>query len=1102
MKKNRIPGNSAWIRLPQKLLMMNLRILFLVCMVNTVCANGFSQLKKLDVDFSGQEMTVVLNYLSDQVGYEFVYRKGLLNDKEKVSLTLKEVTAEQVLDALLKTRGYDYEIIDRMVVIRKGKSASLPAVPQQVRQLRGKVLDKNGEVLPGVSVFIKGTSLGVATDIEGKFLLSVPANEHIILVFSFIGMKTQELRLNPDKNEYTIILQNDSQALEGVVVTGFGNKSQASFTGAAQTISRDQLLIAGNKNLLQSLQAFIPGMQLVENNERGSDPNTRPEILIRGRSSFTEGSNIPTFIVDGAEVSADYVFDMDINDVETATVLKDAAASALYGAKAANGVVVITTRPMSAGKMKVTYSGTYQLSVPDLSDYHLLNPEQKLEYEYRAGLYTSEEGLGVEQYDMDAKYNAIYQRIREGVNTDWMSYPLRNSFTSNHNITVYGGDEYVRYNLGVRYGNDRGVMLDSDRKRYSLIFKLSYSKNDAIYIQNYTTISGTDNTESPYGSFREFVNQNPYDRAYNIDGTLNNSLTFDKANPLYEATLGSYDKGSTLSINDVLDLKVQLAKGVRVEGSFSLNKYLSNQENFVSPESKTFKDSPVNEAGSITVSNSNTIDYQGKLLLTYNQVFDNGTLISLIAGGNIEHSDMNRNGYTGIGIFSDKLAHPSFATKYPSGRTPSGSQDIERSVGGFVNLNTIYKDRYFADVSVRYEGSSKFGSDQRYAPFWSFGLGWNIHKEKFFSATSTDRLKLRASIGYLGNASFSPYQAITTYEYRAENLYDNGIGAVPITIGNTDLKWERTMNYNVGVDVNLFDNRFDMTLDYYKKITDNLLLSVTKAPSIGVGNAIENMGKIDNSGIEFRTRIIAIRNRNWDWTISLTASHNQNKIRQISDVLKEQNEKNNAKKSRAPLPVYEEGESISAIKAVRSGGIDPATGQEIFIGKDGRPTFTYDYRDKIVFGDSDPKVYGIFSSYLTYKNIQLNMMFDYKLKATIYNQTLVTRVEGANPQNNADERVFNDRWKEVGDRVKYKNIADQSIPDQTSRFIEDEYTLSLRSLSLSYDFNPALYKKLHLSRLRVQLMTNDLFRLSTVKQERGFDYPFARSYQFSMSATF
>ena len=885
-------------------------------------------------------------------------------------------------------------------------------------------------------------------------------------------------------------------------MTGYGNKSIASFTGAAQTVTKDQLLRAGTKNILSSLQAFVPGMLLVTNNARGSDPNTRPEILVRGRSSFTSGSSMPTFIVDGAEVSADYVFDMDINDVESATVLKDASASALYGAKAANGVIVITTRPMKAGKMKVSYSGNFSLTVPDLSDYHLLNAEEKLEYEYLAGLYTSQEGLSDEQYSMDERYNEIYQRIREGVNTDWLSYPLRNAFVNNHNVTVYGGDHYVRYNLGVRYGNDRGVMKDSERKRYSLSFKLSYSKDDLIFIQNYATITSVNNVESPYGSFSQYVEQNPYDRAYNLDGSLNNDLTYGKLNPLYEASLGSYNKGENFSINDVFDIKVQLLEGLRLEGSFSLTKYKNNTEVFLSPDSKEFNDVPASEAGSITVSNSNSIDYQGKLLLTYNKMFGEGTLLSLIAGGNLQSSNSNSNGYTGIGIFSDRLAHPSFASQYPSESSPTGSQDISRSLGGFVNVNTIYKDRYFADFSIRYEGSSKFGSDQRYAPFWSVGVGWNIHKEKFFNAAPTDRLKLRASVGYLGNASFSPYQAITTYEYNSDYVYDNGIGATPITIGNPDLKWERTLNWNVGLDVNLFNNRLDMTIDYYKKITDNLLLSVTKAPSVGVGEATENIGKIDNTGIEFRTRVIALRNQDWDWSLSLTASHNKNKIRQISNSLKAQNEKNNAEKSRQPQPVYEEGQSISAIKAVQSGGIDPATGKEVYIGKDGRPTFTYDYNDKIVFGDSDPKVYGIFSSYLTYKGISLDFMLEYKLKSTVYNETLVTRVEGANPQNNADHRVFDSRWKKPGDYVKYKDIADQAIPEQTSRFIEDEYTLSMRSLSLAYDFAPEIYQKLRLSRLRVEFMTNDLFHWSTVKQERGFDYPFARSFQFSISATF
>lgn len=1082
-------------------LMIKMKLMCLVIALGGTSLNAeiWSQQKKLDLNFGKMDLIQLFEKMQQKTDLRFVFNhEDVEGYTVKGSISGKTIT--EILDIVLKNKPLTYEILDDHIIIAKRSKLTIPQ--RQSSTITGTIVDEKGEPLPGVSVSIKGTTLGIASDTEGKFSLIVPNPENTVLVFSFIGMKTHEIKLSPTKQHYDIVLKHDAQTLDDVVVTGFGSKSRASFTGSAQTVTKDELLSAGTKNLLQSLQAFVPGMQLVENNQMGSDPNTRPEILIRGRSSFTSGSNVPTFIVDGAEVSLDYVFDMDINDVETATVLKDASASALYGAKASSGVVVITTRLMKAGKMKVSYSGTYKISMPDLSDYHLLDAAEKLEYEYRAKLYTSPYGPGHSQYELDRVYNEVFQRIREGVNTDWLSQPLRNSFTSNNNLTVYGGDSNIRYNLNVRYGNDRGVMKGSDRKRYALGFKLSYNKNDKIFIQNQTTITSVNNNESPYGNFSNFVEQNPYDRAYNLDGSLNTDLSYNHKNPLYEASLGSYNKGEDFYINDVLDLKFQLLEGLRIEGSFSLSKYKNNTEVFTSPLSQTFDKTPSSEKGSIRVTNKQQIDYQGKLMLTYNKMFGESTLLSMIAGGNIQSFNTNNNGYTGIGIFSDKLAHPAFSTQYPSGGKPSGSEDVDRMLGGFINANAIYKDRYFLDLSLRYEGSSKFGSDQRYAPFWSIGAGWNIHKENFFPASTTDRLKIRASVGYLGNASFSPYQAITTYEYDADLFYNKGIGAVPITIGNPDLKWERTLTYNAGIDINLFHNRVDITLDYYKKITDNLLLGITKAPSIGIATAIENMGKIDNSGIEFRTRVIVIRNQDWDWSLSLTASHNKNKIRKISNALKNQNEQNNAEKSRTPKPVYEEGESISAIKVVKSGGIDPATGREIYIDRFGKPTFTYDYLDKRVYGDSDPKVYGIFSSYIAYKGISLNLMFDYRLGATIYNQTLVTRVEGANPQNNADHRVFSSRWKEVGDHVKYKDIADTETPEQTSRFVQDEYTLSLRSLSVAYDFAPRIYKKLHLSRLRIEFLTNDLFHASTVKQERGFSYPFARSFEFSLSATF
>lgn len=1095
-KKSNVRGSDG-TALRKICTIMKLCMFLLLFTMLSASARSLAQETRVSMEKKSISLLTVLKELGEKTDYEFFY-----NDDEvmrwKVSVSAKEATVTEILDRVLRNTSLTYSIVDNIIVIS-------PKPEEKAKRWRvsGTVKDDKGEPMVGVTVFLKGTTIGTATDPAGKFKLEFLKKDSVTVVFSFIGMKTQE-RIVKDTlvTDIVITMIPEVDELNEVVVTGFGNRSKSSYTGSATSVTREQLISVGTKSLLQSLAAFVPGMQIVTNNEMGSDPNTRPEILIRGRSSFEGSSNVPTFIVDGAEVNLDYVFDMDINDVESVTVLKDASASALYGAKAAKGVIVITTKPLKAGKMRVSYSGTLRTSMPDLSDYNLLNAAEKLEYERRADLYIGTKGT--EQWELDEEYNEKYKRVCEGVNTDWMTKPLRNSLSQNHNLNIAGGDDYIRYSMTARYGSEQGVMKESKRDRYSLGFKLSYNKQDKVFISNSTTITSVNNRESPYGSFSQYAELNPYDRAYNLDGTLNKVLSFNVANPLYEATLGSYNKGEQFYLNTVLDIKVELMRDLRVEGTFSLNKSKNDTEVFLSPLSYTFtsKRTPAEEAGRIDVSNTKSMDYSGRMMLSYNKMLGSGTLLSAILGGTIQSTESNSNGYRGVGIFSDKLAHPAFVTRYPEGETPKGAQSIDRSMGIFANANLIYNDRYFLDASIRYEGSSKFGSDQRYAPFWSVGVGWNIHKEKFMHASTTDRLKLRGSVGYTGNASFSPYQAMTTYKYDSELEYEKGIGAVPMAIGNPDLKWERALTWNVGLDVVLFHNRWDMTLDYYNKITDNLLLDVAKAPSVGTTTAKENVGKLLNTGIEFQTRVVAIRSKSWNWSLSLNIRNNKNRIKKISNRLEEMNKKLNSEKSLLPPPVYVEGQSLSAVKAVKSGGIDPATGKEIFITMDGKPTFVYNYWDKRVYGDSDPVVSGVFGSYLTFKGFSVNMLFEYSLGATIYNQTLVTKVEGSDPQKNADKRVFYSRWSEVGDYVRYKNIKDKSLPDITSRFVRDEYMLSMKSLSLSYDFSPVFCEKIYLNRLRVEFLTNDLFRLSTIKQERGFAYPFARSFEFSVSAAF
>lgn len=964
--------------------------------------------------------------------------------------------------------------------------------------IKGRVIDGKGEPLVGATVKLKGGNGVYFTDHNGNFEIITKKNREEITV-TYLGHVSQTLFVFPG-NETTIPLAADDTSLSEVVVTGFVNKSKVSFTGSQTTVQKDQLLSMGTKNVLESLQSFVPGLVIAENNLAGSNPNSRPELSIRGRATFDGSANMPLFVVDGTEVSADYVYDMDMNDIESVTVLKDASASALYGSKASAGVIVITTKTMKPGRLRLNYSGTYRLSTPDLTDYHMLNAAQKLEFERLAGLYTSTDLE--RQYRLDNEYNRLAQIVRSGVNTDWLSKPLRNGFSQNHSLSIDGGDDYARYNLGLRYATDDGVMIGSKRDRLSLFFKFSYNKPGAFSVNNSTTLMTVDSEDSPYGSFSDYTQQNPYESPYNEDGSLRKNLSNFVNNPLYEAQAGNFKKSENVNILNTTTLQVWFSDAFRLNGDFSFTKDMTTSNRFTSPLSfSELTKTDMSQRGSLTESHSNLLRYAGKLMLSYNKNLFGKLFTSATAGSTIEANNGDNTSYTSIGYYSANLSHPSFAAAYQQGK-PNGSDNIYRTVGFFANLNSIWDNKYFLDLIYRYEGSSKFGKNTRFAPFWSVGAGWNIHNESFLQGKGIELLKLRASIGYLGNISFEPYQAITSYNYASGYNYVKGIGAIPKTIGNPDLRWERTLTSNVGIDLTMFKGRWDLTFDAYVKNTDDLLVNVTKAPSVGVTTARENLGAIENKGVELRTRVMPIKNKNLQWSISATYAYNKSKIKQISNALMSKNEENRNAKGTAPLPIYEEGGSLTALKVVPSAGIDPATGREIYIKRDGTYTFDYDARDKVTFGDEAPWAQGSLSSYLTYKQWSASASFGYSLGGLVYNQTLATRVEGADPKYNADERVFNDRWKQPGNYAKYRNIADYSTPQQTSRFVQVNNYLTLQSLSVAYDFTPWQIRKLGLTRLRLELLTNDLFYLSSIKRERGLDYPYARSVEMSVRFSF
>lgn len=1028
------------------------------------------------------------NEVAKQTGLSIKFTDKDVKTFKGITLDVRDQSVSSLLLNLSNQFPLSYNIEGNTITFAKKD------VTQRKGSIRGQVTDVNGDPLVGAIIRVDGINGGFVTDINGEYEVKTDKKE-VHLTVAYIGYKSVNKNV---KNGATanITLHEDSKEMQEVVVTGYQTKNKNSFTGAQVAVTRDQLMNVGTKNVLKSIASFVPGMVISDDNLKGADPNSVAEINIRGRATFDGQANTPVFVVDGAQVTAEYVYDMDMNDIETVTVLKDASASALYGAKASAGVIVITTKTLKGGKLKLNYSGTVRLSTPDLHDYNLLNASEKLEYERLAGLFTDTSPS--RQYTLDQDYARIFNNIQSGVETDWLSKPLRNAFSQSHSLSVDGGDERAKYNLGVRYGKDAGVMKGSDRSRLSTNFRLSYNVSGKFFVSNSSTISSVTNNESPYGDFSDWAKMNPYENPYDSDGKLRVSLYHDLANPLYDASLGSYTNTNAFDFLNTTSIQLWFGEKVRLDGDFTINRNKQNRRSFTSPLAYSeIRSKSADQRGSLSDNTVNTTTLQGKLMLSYNNYFFKKLFLTAMGGSSVESTSSDAATYRSIGYYSDKLGHPAFATSYDSSR-PSGSDTQTRGVGVFVNANTIWDNKYFLDLIYRYEGSSRFGKNQRFAPFWSVGGGWNIHNEKFMKGTPVQLLKLRASVGYLGNINFNPYQALTTYSYNSSYFYGKGTGATPITIGNPDLKWERTLSTNIGLDFTAFRGRVDLSADYYIKNTDNLLLDITKAPSVGVTTSRENIGEVQNKGFELRLRTIPIQNKDWQWSLGLTYALNKNKIKKISNSLREQNEKNQSDNGVAPLPIYEEGQSLTALKVVPSAGIDPSTGQEIFIKRNGAYTFVYDTNDKVIFGDTNPSGTGSVFSYLTYKRFALSCTFQYSFGGALYNETLATKVEGANPKYNADERVLNNRWKTPGTVAKYKRIDDTTTPYQTSRFVQRNNYLRMSSLSLSYEVPTNFIQKYGLKRMFLELLTNDLFYLSTAKRERGLNYPYDRSFEFSL----
>lgn len=926
---------------------------------------------------------------------------------------------------------------------------------------------------------------------------------------SYIGMESQSVDAG---HNMKIVLKPDSKTLSDVVVNGFFTRKKQTFTGAARTVTSDEILKVAPNNIMQTLATLDPSLNITQNNAMGSNPNAVPDLVIRSTTSLSTsndvGLNAPLIVIDGVEQSLQALYDMDINDIERVDILKDASATALYGENAANGVIVIERKRVSQSPVRIRYTFTPEASFADLSSYDYCDAAQKLELERHAGLYKSTTG------SLDKSYYEKLALVNSGVNTDWMSKPVRNSFSHSHSLSISGRGSGLDYNVNANYQDTEGVMKDDGRKRYGMNIYLSYTAVKDLIVTLRASHDQLNTNASKYGSFSNYLACNPYDSPYDEYGNLRSSLSYNIDNPLYEASLSSFNKSQTRTQQISLDLRYNILPTffVTAQGSYSTSRGTSDA--FTSPDSHEFETVAIKQKGRYVLGNTSADQWAGKIVANYIHNFDkDGTMLTLNLGGEIKKNKSTASSLVGTGFLSDNQNDMAYATAYPNGGQPSGSEDLSTSLGGFLAANFMWKNRYVVDGSYRVSGSSKFGSDHRYAPFWSVGAGWNLHNEKFIKKLGwVNTLRLRGSYGYTGSVKFSSYQAVTTYKYNSDFLGYTGVGAIPIGMANPDLKWQTTKKFNVGITSSFLGDRLNVNLDVYNEKTIDMLIDRSLPPSSGTTSVKANLGSQTSNGIEFSVWGKIIRTKDWEWTLSVNGLHSKTTINNISEAMKRMNEQNAtgytdgsvSVASSSPLFQYREGESPTAIYAVRSAGIDPATGREIFIKQDGSYTYTYDTKDQVACGDTNPVMQGSLSSMLQYKNFSLTASFQYRFGGKMYNSTRALKVENINPRQNCDVRAFTDRWTKPGDVKPYIDIANATgnTSVYTDRFVEKDNELWLSSLYLQYNVPVTFLRKIHVQKLYVGIGTEDLFRITSAKYERGTSYPYSRSVNMSASLTF
>lgn len=943
-------------------------------------------------------------------------------------------------------------------------SNELLTVTQQTGKIKGTIIDsKTGEPVIGASVKVKGTKLAAVTDLNGEFELNTHANA--TLEISYVGFKETEVKAS---NGMKISLEEDTESLEEVVVVGYGTQKKESLTGAMANIKGEKLKDITSATVENMLNGKVSGVYVAPGSGR---PGSTGAIIIRGQTSIN-GATAPLWVVDGVIVG-NSAGDLNPDDIETMTVLKDAASTAIYGSEGANGVVVVTTKQAKHEKMSISLSAKAGLSTLNRGNLEMMDGAEFYDY-YKS--FQNVESVNFPRWNEDLRNS----------NFDWFKLAKKTGSTQDYNLTLNGGSENIQSMFTLGYFKEEGAVKGYDMNRYSTRIKVVYKPYEWLTIKPNISGSRTNDKDKQY-SVGAMYSMMPWDSPYDENGNLVPNyyagwVNSKATNYLNDLAAGDYSTSTTYDLSGGLDFDIKIAPWLTFSSVNNYSYYNSQTHGYYDPKSSSGEG--VN--GRTTEYNYVSTRRYTNQLLRFKKSWGKHNVNALLAyefnDYEMKYTDVYATGF--ISGFEDFMtaAKPEMANGY---RTAWAKQSY------FTQWRYDYDSRYYGELSLRRDGRSNFGSNNRYGNFFSVSGAWNINNESWFKADWVDQLKLRAAFGSVGNVPTSLYPSYSLYSVGA--TYNENPGALISQIGNKDLTWEKTYTTGVGVDASFWQNRLHATLDYYIKNTSNILYQVPVTGLVGVTSIWKNIGKMRNTGIELTVGGDIIRTKDLTWNVTANISHNSNELR---DLYKQRDANGNyvvkpvlisdgTSIAGTAQRILEIGEPVDTYYMKEWAGVNPEDGKPQWYMDDanGNKVVTDSYSKASYYkcGKASPDVYGSFSTSLFYKNFDLQANFGYSLGGQIYSyyrQEFDSDGAYAGDRNQMKLQKGWSRWEKPGDiathpRAMYNNQDKGNLA--SSRYLESSDYLKLRSLTLGYNFD---LKKYGIQTLRLSVSGENLFTIT------------------------